>query len=299
VRGAKKSSCEVGHFAGAAGDLKSKHRPVGARRAHDKRQLHPAINAGLKDLAKLLLGLPVGALTRSTQRTDTPAFAAARSGGSASKPKGPTAEPSCYFAPKSCLPAPVTTWRGWPRPLGQRTPQPGCRLLATMPRRDSAESVGGVFLAWAAIAAPPTSQARERIHSKSNNATQAGATPAMATVITAVAAFSASRLIGSSSTQHNNALSTSPVAHVLATGRLPVKKKKPRQRGALEVAKKKDAQFILETCLRDDSEAGRDGGLEAKIAQRQGCPVDRVPGLKCSVFEMCTGSTDHPAVYGI
>ena len=43
----------------------------------------------------------------------------------------------------------------------------------------------------------------------------------------------------------------------------------------------------------------RRGGLEAKIAQRQGCPVDRVPGLKYSVFEMYTGSTGQPAVYGI
>ena len=46
------------------------------------------------------------------------------------------------------------------------------------------------------------------IHSKSNNATQAGPKPAMATVITAVVAFSASRRIGSFSTQYNNALST-------------------------------------------------------------------------------------------
>jgi hypothetical protein len=33
-------------------DSQAQHRPVGARRAHDKRQLHPAIDAGLKDLAE-------------------------------------------------------------------------------------------------------------------------------------------------------------------------------------------------------------------------------------------------------
>jgi hypothetical protein len=41
-----------------------------------------------------------------------------------------------------------------------------------------------------------------------------------------------------------------------------------------------------------------DGGLEAKIAPRQSYPIGRAPGLNCTLHDMCTGSTEHPAMYG-